>query len=92
MRVYQAEVDNVTYEGLPSMAILTRLLEGVIVRGDIPDVKKAVVAERVAKADRMIADGANESLQLLDVAALMMRELGSFGPPPQAEGTAMVVG
>jgi len=86
------EVEAIGYEGLPTMAVLHRLLDTVISRHDIANVKKAVVAEKVAKADRMISDGANESLQLLDVAGLIMREVGSAPPLNQGGEEAMVVG
>jgi hypothetical protein len=41
----------------------------------IGDIQKAVIAERIGKADKLILDGGSESLQLLDVAALMMRQV-----------------
>jgi len=36
-----------------------------------------VVAQGIARCEKMILDGASESLQLLDVTALMLREVGA---------------
>ena len=38
---------------------------------------QAIVCERLAEADKMLNDGANEGLQLLDVGAVIMRQVSS---------------
>lgn len=43
----------------------------------VDDVVKGLIAMRVAKAEKLLVDGASESLQLMDVTACMMREMAA---------------
>jgi hypothetical protein len=43
----------------------------------VDDVTKAQIGLRLGKAEKLLVDGASESLQLMDVTALMMREMAS---------------
>lgn len=77
----KAQCEEVDMGGFPTMAVLGRLFELVVddeggQEGGVKDSEKAVVVAGVARAEKMIIDGASESLQLLDVCALMMRTFG----------------
>jgi hypothetical protein len=52
-----------------------------------------VVAQGIARCEKMILDGACESLQLLDVCALLLREAGATASedPLAAAGEAMAM-
>jgi len=79
----KAQCDEVDMGGFPTMAVLGRLFELVVEDEGgreggqgVKDSEKAVVVAGMARAEKMIIDGASESLQLLDVCALMMRTFG----------------
>ena len=71
------EVDDAMLEGFPVASILNRYLDYIVNCDNITDVKQAIIAERIAMADKCILDGAAEYLQLLDVLALAMRTIHS---------------
>ena len=71
------EVDDAMLEGFPVASILNRYLDHIINCDTISDVKKAIIVERIAIADKCILDGAAEYLQLLDLLALAMRTIHS---------------
>ena len=71
----QAAVDALVKEGYPALQVLGQLLDGIVEDDTVPDLAKAAVAMRAAAADRRLADGADEALQLLDVAATAARAL-----------------
>mmetsp|Transcript_24598 Transcript_24598/g.30686 ORF Transcript_24598/g.30686 Transcript_24598/m.30686 type:complete len:373 (+) Transcript_24598:45-1163(+) len=75
----QDEVTNLNCEGFPIAALLHRLQEEVIFKETLQDYQKAIICERLAEADMMLNDGASEALQLLDVAAVIMREVSAAG-------------
>lgn len=78
----KAQCEEVDMGGFPTMAVLGRLFDLVVEDEEeggsegVKDSEKAVVAAGIARAEKMIIDGASESLQLLDVCALMMRTFG----------------
>lgn len=76
----QSAVDALVKEGYPALQVLGQLLDGIVEDDSVPDAAKAAVAMRAAAADRRLADGADEALQLLDVAAAAARALQ--GKPP----------
>jgi hypothetical protein len=43
----------------------------------VDDVTKAQIGLRLGKAEKLLVDGASESLQLMDVTAHMMREMAA---------------
>ncbi len=50
------------------------------------------MAQGIARCEKMILDGASESLQLLDVTALMLREVGATASEdPLAAEAAMAM-
>ncbi|KAI0519717.1 hypothetical protein KFK09_007176 [Dendrobium nobile] len=69
------EVSNVISEGYPVSQMLSRLFELIVSSDDISDVQKARICKRLAEADKCLVDGADEYLQLMDVASHLMRAL-----------------
>uniref|UniRef100_A0A7N2MKP6 AAA+ ATPase domain-containing protein n=1 Tax=Quercus lobata TaxID=97700 RepID=A0A7N2MKP6_QUELO len=69
------EVNNVIAEGYPVSQMLFQLLEVVVEADDISDEQKARICKKLGEADKCLVDGADEYLQLLDVAGNTMRAL-----------------
>ncbi|WRX31244.1 ATPase [Theobroma cacao] len=69
------EVNNVIAEGFPVSQMLSQLFDVVVEADDIPDEQKARICKSLAEADKRLVDGADEYLQLLDVASNTMRAL-----------------
>ncbi|KAJ8599030.1 hypothetical protein CTAYLR_007666 [Chrysophaeum taylorii] len=69
-------VENLMLEGYPALAIITKLHDDVIHNDKFSDPQKARIVERIAEADKCLADGADDGLQLHDVVATIMREIG----------------
>ncbi|XP_015575363.1 replication factor C subunit 2 isoform X1 [Ricinus communis] len=80
------EVNNIIAEGYPVSQMLVQievqliryfvqLLEVVVEADDISDEQKAQICKSLGAADKCLVDGADEYLQLLDVASNTMRAL-----------------
>ncbi|XP_016460085.1 replication factor C subunit 2-like [Nicotiana tabacum] len=69
------EVDNVIAEGYPVSQMLSQLYDIVIDADGISDEQKARICKKFAEADKCLVDGADEYLQLLDVASTTMQAL-----------------
>ncbi|OWM90120.1 hypothetical protein CDL15_Pgr006441 [Punica granatum] len=69
------EVNNIIAEGYPISQMLTQLFDMVVEADDISDEQKARICKSLAEADKCLIDGADEYLQLLDVASDTMRAL-----------------
>ncbi|MBA0879300.1 hypothetical protein Goshw_018860 [Gossypium schwendimanii] len=69
------EVNNVIAEGYPVSQMLSQLFDVVVEADDVPDEQKARICKSLAEADKRLVDGADEYLQLLDVASNTMRAL-----------------
>lgn len=69
----QKVVTDIIDEGYPVSQILSQLHDLVVPAEDISDEQKAQICERLAEADKCLIDGADEYLQLLDVASSTMR-------------------
>ncbi|KAL3690676.1 hypothetical protein R1sor_004327 [Riccia sorocarpa] len=65
----QGVVTNIIAEGYPASQILNQLFDIVVSSPDIADEQKARILERIAETDKALIDGADEFLQLLDVAS-----------------------
>ncbi|XWS21665.1 hypothetical protein CRYUN_Cryun30bG0074000 [Craigia yunnanensis] len=68
-------VNNVIAEGYPVSQMLSQLFDVVVEADDIQDEQKARICKSLAEADKRLVDGADEYLQLLDVASNTMRAL-----------------
>ncbi|ETV98633.1 hypothetical protein H310_08750 [Aphanomyces invadans] len=69
----KGEIDDIIYSGYPVLTILHQLADEVVGHPDMDMFKKAKVCLRIAEADKKLGDGASEYMQLLDVAAFLMR-------------------
>ncbi|AEE30141.1 ATPase family associated with various cellular activities (AAA) [Arabidopsis thaliana] len=64
------EVDNIVAEGYPASQIINQLFDIVAeADSDITDMQKAKICKCLAETDKRLVDGADEYLQLLDVAS-----------------------
>ncbi|KAG6390418.1 hypothetical protein SASPL_148152 [Salvia splendens] len=72
------EVKNVIAEGYPASQMLNHLFDVVVESDDIPDDQKARICKKFGEADKCLVDGADEYLQLLDVASNIMRALNNM--------------
>ncbi|CAA6660434.1 unnamed protein product [Spirodela intermedia] len=68
-------VTDIIAEGYPVSHILSQLFDVITAAEDIPDDQKAKICRRLAEADKRLVDGADEYLQLMDVASNTMRAL-----------------
>ena len=71
---------NLTKEGFPALQLLVQLSDALMEDAAVADSAKARIAVRLAEADKALADGADESLQLLDCASCAMRAIASLPP------------
>ncbi|KAK4490127.1 hypothetical protein RD792_000784 [Penstemon davidsonii] len=69
------EVKNVIAEGYPASQMLSQLYDIIVEADDITDEQKAKICKKFAEADKCLVDGADEYLQLLDVASTTMRAI-----------------
>lgn len=69
------EVSNIIAEGYPVSQTLCQLLEVIVNSDDISDEQKARICKKLGEADKCLIDGADEYLQLLDVAGHTMQAL-----------------
>ncbi|XP_028787792.1 replication factor C subunit 2 [Neltuma alba] len=67
------EVNDFIAEGYPVSQLLTQLFEAIVEAGDISDEQKARISKKLGEADKCLVDGADEYLQLLDVASNTIR-------------------
>jgi replication factor C subunit 2/4 len=78
--IMQNSVAELCYQGFPMSSILSQLYDDVIAKSNgLSDVDKAIICDKLAEAEQCLLDGSNEEIQLLDVAALIMRRLGKIG-------------
>ncbi|XP_026434917.1 replication factor C subunit 2-like [Papaver somniferum] len=69
------EVNNVIAEGYPVSQVISQLFDVVVEADDITDEQKAKICKKLGESDKCLVDGADEYLQLLDVASSAMRSL-----------------
>jgi hypothetical protein len=44
-------------------------------RGDINDIKKSIIFEKIAQIDNNLMEGSDEYLQLLDIMTILMQQM-----------------
>lgn len=71
----QKVVTDIIDEGHSVSQIFSQLYDLIMLAEDISDEQKARICGRLAEADKCLIDGADEYLQLLDVASSIMRSL-----------------
>ncbi|OAY65527.1 replication factor C subunit 2 isoform X1 [Ananas comosus] len=73
--VANKEVTRIIAEGYPVSQLICQLLEVIVNAEDIQDEQKARICKKLGEADKCLVDGADEYLQLMDVASHTMRAL-----------------
>ena len=77
----QQEVSDICFQGFPLATILEQIHDKVIFgEQQFNDLDKAMICEKIAQVDQSLIDGANEELQLLDLAALIRRRFTKEAP------------
>ncbi|CAI7885197.1 unnamed protein product, partial [Closterium sp. NIES-53] len=71
----QSAVTAAVADGYPAAQILSQLFDAATAADDLTDEQKARICATIAAADKNLVDGADEWLQLLDVASSTMRAL-----------------
>lgn len=71
-------VQELVYDGYSSNQILMQLHDLLIDRADISDPKKANIFHKLALMDNNLIEGADEYLQLLDLATFLMKQLNKM--------------
>ncbi|KAF5193504.1 Replication factor c subunit, partial [Thalictrum thalictroides] len=74
------EVNNLIAEGYPISQMFLQLMEVIVEANDITDKQKARICSKLGEADKCLIDGADEYMQLLDVASNTMRALCNMPP------------
>ncbi|KAI3969379.1 hypothetical protein MKX01_019940 [Papaver californicum] len=69
------EVNSVIAEGYPVSQVISQLFDVVVEADDITDEQKARICKKLGESDKCLVDGADEYLQLMDVANSAMRSL-----------------
>ena len=66
-------VQGLLAAGYATGGILEKLADAVVAHPTLTNAVKAAALERIAGADKRLADGADEELQLVDAAATLLR-------------------
>jgi replication factor C subunit 2/4 len=66
-------VQGLLAAGYATGGILDKFADAVVAHPTLPNAVKAAALERIAGADKRLADGADEELQLVDAAATLLR-------------------
>ncbi|XP_063057922.1 replication factor C subunit 4 [Engraulis encrasicolus] len=69
----QQEVKNMIDDGYAATQVLGQIHD-CIIEGNLNDKQKSVICEKMAEVDKCLADGADEYLQLLSLAAVIMQQ------------------
>ncbi|GJN13654.1 hypothetical protein PR202_gb00384 [Eleusine coracana subsp. coracana] len=73
--VMNKEVSNIIADGYPVSQLISQFLDVIVSADDIPDEQKARICRKLGETDKCLVDGADEYLQLLDVASETIRAL-----------------
>lgn len=65
------------YDAYSGGQILTQLHDTLMERGDINDLKKANIFEKIAIVENNLMEGADEYLQLLDLSCFITKQICS---------------
>lgn len=72
------QVMEVIHAGYPAQQVLSQLLEMTLKAPELRDLQRATVAKHIAKTDKMLVDGADETLELLATGSVLLRVLNNF--------------
>lgn len=82
-------VADLVKDGYPALQLLLQFSDALLSDDSMADEAKACVATRLAEADKALADGADESLQLLDCASVAIRAVAGLPPVGPAAAAAL---
>jgi len=73
----QQAVSDIVASGYSATIVISQLHDALVLAptGEVADTAKARIAETLACADKALADGADEELQLLHLGAFVMQQL-----------------
>ena len=63
------------FEGYSCNQIISQLHDTLMDRGDISDLNKAIIFEKIALIDNDLMEGSDEYLQLLDLLVVLMKNM-----------------
>ncbi|GAB2211642.1 hypothetical protein Drorol1_Dr00024966 [Drosera rotundifolia] len=69
------QVVDIVAEGYPISQIISQLFDVIVEDNNISDEQKARICKKLGEVDKCLVDGADEYLQMLDVASSTMRAL-----------------
>ncbi|XP_038603444.1 replication factor C subunit 4 isoform X1 [Tachyglossus aculeatus] len=68
-------VKDLINEGHAATQLVNQLHDVVVEKADLSDKQKSIITEKLAEADKCLADGADEHLQLISLCATVMQQL-----------------
>lgn len=68
----QKAVEDVCADGFSAQVLLTALSQKVIVSNELDELSKASISIRIAEAEKLMIDGGDEFLQLMNVCSLAL--------------------
>ena len=78
-------VQGLLVNGFAIGGVLEKLCDAVVAHATLPAPVKAAVLEKIAAAEKLLVDGADEELQLLGVAAALLRGATGLAIPADRE-------
>ncbi|XP_048363026.1 replication factor C subunit 4 [Sphaerodactylus townsendi] len=66
---------NLINEGYAATQLINQLHDIIVEKEELSDKQKSVIAEKLAEADKCLADGSDEFLQLISLGAVVMQQL-----------------
>jgi replication factor C subunit 2/4 len=81
----RSAVQSMLAQGYGVNTILERIMEAVVRDAALTNAQKAAVCERIASAEKKLSDGADEELQLVDVAETLLRAAKGISIPADKE-------
>jgi replication factor C subunit 2/4 len=79
------DVQSLLAAGYSVNVVLERLVDAVVRDAGLSNTQKGLICERIAKAEKRLADGADEELQLVDVAEAFLRAAKGIVIPADKE-------
>ncbi|XP_063162463.1 replication factor C subunit 4 isoform X2 [Candoia aspera] len=71
----EAVTKSVISEGYAATQLINQLHDIIVEKEDLSDKQKSVIIEKFAEADKCLADGSEEFLQLISLCAVVMQQL-----------------
>ncbi|XP_004834873.1 replication factor C subunit 4 isoform X2 [Heterocephalus glaber] len=71
----EAVVKNLINEGHAATQLINQVHDAIVENDNLSDKQKSIMTEKLAEADKCLADGADEHLQLISLCAIVMQQL-----------------